>query len=163
MIVCQRVQGTQGHADRVHRTSCASQGRCECKQSSQQEEGHAAKCYEALLLMQQPQHAALLIEGRLTPRMRAKLAHAAGGMKDNVELSLPDFKNFVPRDAREFNGDQGSVPGFELVPPEVLGTEVYKSFAHGYLKVFQAIDIILQVGRDLPTPTRLWFIMILLY
>jgi hypothetical protein len=127
---------------------------------SQQEEGHAAKCYEALLLMQQPQHAALLIEG---PRMRAKLAHAAGGMKDNVELSLPDFKNFVPRDAREFNGDQGSVPGFELVPPEVLGTEVYKSFAHGYLKVFQAIDIILQVGRGLPTPTRLWFIMILLY
>lgn len=80
---------------------------------SQQEEGHAAKCYEALLLMQQPQHAALLIEGRLTPRMRAKLAHAAGGMKENVELSLPDFKNFVPRDAREFNGDQGSVPGFE--------------------------------------------------
>ena len=89
---------------------------------SQQEEGHAAKCYEALLLMQQPQQ----IEGRLTPRMRAKLAHAAGGMKDNVELSLPDFKNFVPRDAREFNGDQGSVPGFELVPPEVLGTEVYR-------------------------------------
>ena len=122
---------------------------------SQQEEGHAAKCYEALLLMQQPQHAALLIEGRLTPRMRAKLAHAAGGMKDNVELSLPDFKNFVPRDAREFNGDQGSVPGFELVPPEVLGTEVYKSFAHGYLKVFQAIDIILQVGRDLPTPSNI--------
>ena len=76
---------------------------------SQQEEGHEAKCYEALLLMQQPQHAALLIEGRLTPRMRAKLAHAAGGMKENVELSLPDFKNFVPRDAREFNGDQGSV------------------------------------------------------
>jgi hypothetical protein len=68
---------------------------------------------------------------------------------------LPDIKNFVPRDAREFNGDQGSVPGFELVPPEVLGTEVYKSFAHGYLKVFQAIDIILQVGRDLPTPTNL--------
>ena len=112
---------------------------------SQQEEGHEAKCYEALLLMQQPQHAALQIEGRLTPRMRAKLAHAAGGMKENVELSLP----------REFNGDQGSVPGFELVPPEVLGTEVYKSFAHGYLKVFQAIDIILQVGRDLPTPTNI--------
>jgi len=79
---------------------------------SQQEEGHQAKCYEALLLMQQPQYAALLIEGWLTPRMCAKLAHVAADMKDNVEMSLPDFKNFVPRDAREFNGDQGSVPGF---------------------------------------------------
>jgi hypothetical protein len=60
---------------------------------------------------------------------------------------LPDVKNFVPRDAREFNGDQDRVPGFEFVPPEVLGIEVYKSFApDGYLKVFQAIDIILKVG-----------------
>ena len=75
---------------------------------------------------------------------------------------------------------KGGVPGFEFVPPEVLGREVYKSFVHGYLKVFQAIDIILQErlahthqifyydkkkwwvwirqdGRDLPTPTNFLF------
>ena len=78
----------------------------------QQEEGHQAKCFEALLLMQQPQHAALLLEGWLTPRMQAKLADAAAVMKDNVESSLPDFEKFVPRDGREFNGDQGRCPRF---------------------------------------------------
>ena len=114
---------------------------------------HAGR-YEVLLMMQQPQHASLLIDGWMTPRMRSKLARAAEHVADECRMDMPEFENYKPMDVSMLVG--GKVRGFDFVPPEVLGESVYKSFAHGYLQVFEAINRVLQAGSTLPTPANVF-------
>jgi hypothetical protein len=120
------------------------------------EQRERIRCHRLLALgpMQELQEPAPgIIDGCMSPRMFYKLHKHAEWIADCVnECNMPNFESRVPRNSDEMTGQ---VMGWQFIPAEVRGEEVYRSFVHGWCIVLDAISLLL--GQEqLPTPPRLY-------
>lgn len=116
--------------------------------------------YELLMLLLEPSPG--IIDGCLSERMIFKLQkRAAWNCEIASETMIPQFENNTSRPSDDMMHE---VPGWEFIPREVRGEEVYKSFVHGWCMVIDAIDLLLDPpdpeDRQLPTPARVQAVLL---
>jgi len=94
-----------------------------------------------IVLLEEPERQALW-EGVLTPRQKFRLEwYAETRVAECDDVMLAKFTNNVPQPSEEM---AGQVPMWEHIPLEVRGTEVYKSFVHGWAQIVRAIGVVVK-------------------
>jgi len=115
-------------------------------QSGRDSEKHP---FELMVALLEPAQRDTLLGGVLTPRQRKRLEFYIEIKNDEATTMTPEFTKYKPRPSEDM---EMGVPYWEHIPQNVRGTEVFKSFVHGWAQVFEAAKEIL-CPRDLSRHT----------
>ena len=115
-------------------------------QSGRDSEKHP---FELMVALLEPAQRDTLFGGVLTPRQRKRLEFYIEIKNDEAATMMPEFTKYKPRPSEDM---EMGVPYWEHIPQNVRGTEVFKSFVHGWAQVFEAAKEIL-CPRDLSRHT----------